>query len=133
MLALTGRIGARLFGAIGLGSRPFSVESILYRAVVQRRRLEVLLLVDWCGILDRSGPPKLIDISFFGQQELQERLRLEAAGLGDGQQEQVLGATFLKNVPEIFLCMANCLIALSAMLLFQGMPSWPRKVNRLCR
>lgn len=40
-------------------------------------------------------------------------------------------ATRLKKLPEIFLCTARCLLALSAMLLFQGIPSSSRKRNRL--
>jgi hypothetical protein len=40
------------------------------------------------------------------------------------------GATFLKNVPDIFLCTARCLMAFSAVLLCQGIPSNSRKVNR---
>ena len=33
------------------------------------------------------------------------------------------GATDLKKEPDIFLCTARCLMALSAMLLFHGIPS----------
>src|SRR5437763_14738722 len=43
------------------------------------------------------------------------------------------GATDLKKYPDIFLCTARCLIALSAMLLFHGTPSCSINVNRLCR
>src|SRR5437763_14164729 len=43
------------------------------------------------------------------------------------------GAKDLKKEPDIFLCTARCRIALSAMLLFHGMPSCSIKVKRLCR
>src|SRR5437588_2076478 len=42
------------------------------------------------------------------------------------------GATDLKKVPDIFLCTARCLMALSAMLLFHGIPSFSINVKRLC-
>jgi len=57
-------------------------------------------LVDWRGILDRPGPPKLINISFFGQQELQERLLLKAARLRDRQEKQVLMSDSFEECPR---------------------------------
>ena len=39
-------------------------------------------------------------------------------------------AASLKNVPEIFRCIARCLMALSAILLFHGIPSSSRKRNK---
>ena len=44
-----------------------------------------------------------------------------------------LGAKDLKKKPDIFLWTARCLIALSAMLLFQGILSYSVNVKRLCR
>src|SRR5260370_8805387 len=43
------------------------------------------------------------------------------------------GATDLKKNPEIFLCTARCRMALSAMLLFHGIPSYSLNVKSLCR
>ena len=43
------------------------------------------------------------------------------------------GATDLKKNPDIFLCTARCLMALSAMLLFHGILSCSINVKRLCR
>src|SRR4051794_4898014 len=49
-------------------------------------------------VLDRPGPAELVDVFLLRQQELQERLALEAAGLGNGEQEQVLRCHPLEEV-----------------------------------
>src|SRR4051794_26525757 len=48
------------------------------------------LCIDGVGITNWPRLPERVQVRLFRQQELEERLSLEAARLGDGQQQQVL-------------------------------------------
>ena len=91
------------------------------------------LSVDGVGITDWPRLPERTQVGFLRQKELQERLLLKAAGLGDGKQQQIVTGRPLEERSRDLPLHGQLSEHLSAMLFSQGIPSSFRNVKRLSR
>src|SRR5262245_14492276 len=87
--SLGGCVASLLFAHAAIAPRSIGPTICIGRCLVIADRGS-LLFRDGVGIPDGFRPPERVHVRLLRQEELQERLALEAARLGDGQQQQVL-------------------------------------------